>query len=240
MEIGPIPETAYRRLPPARNRDSRRRLPRPQRSQSGASDAATAASASDAKRADTDTVSGSTTDASVWHDVTVPAGTSLMLALDTGVGSDTSRVEEPVQAHLSHAVLIDGVTAIPENSIVTGVVTDATRAGKTKGRAHLAIRFDALVPHGQTERYPLTTGAIGRTAPSEKKKDAAKIAVPAAGGAIIGGLVGGKKGALIGTAVGGGGGTAVVLTDRGEEVRMAKGATVTLKLSEPLTLRARI
>ena len=66
-----------------------------------------------------------------------------------------------------------------------------------------------------------------------------KIGAPAAGGAIIGAIAGGKKGALIGTAVGGGAGTGVVLSTRGKEVGLAKGAAITLKLVEPLTVRIR-
>jgi hypothetical protein len=148
-------------------------------------------------------------------------------------------VEEPVQAHVAKAIVIDGVTVIPEDSGVKGVVTEATRAGKVEGRAQVAVRFDSVVPRGQDERYSIQSGVVRRIAPSEKKKDAAKIAVPAAGGAIIGGVVGGKKGAVIGGAVGGGAGTAVVLTDRGQEVRLEKGAAISVKLAEALTVRVR-
>jgi hypothetical protein len=171
--------------------------------------------------------------------VIIPAGTTLALAIDTAVGSDSSRAEEPVRAHLTQAVLVDGVTAVPPESAVTGIVTSAVPAGKVQGRAHLAVRFDTLVPLGDDNRYPLQAREVSRTAPSEKKKDAAKIAVPAVGGAVIGGIVGGKKGAVIGGAVGGGAGTAVVMTDRGQEVRLGRGAAITLKLTEPLTVRVR-
>ncbi len=155
------------------------------------------------------------------------------------MASDTSRSDEPVNAHVTRPVVVDGVTVVPLESVVSGVVTDATRAGKVKGRAHLALRFDTLVPVGQDERYLLHTKAIARTAPSEKKKDTAKIAIPAAGGAVVGAIVGGKKGAVIGGAVGGGAGTAVVLSDRGQEVHLAKGATISLTLTEPVTVRVR-
>ena len=63
--------------------------------------------------------------------------------------------------------------------------------------------------------------------------------MPAAGGAAIGALTGGKKGALIGAGVGGGAGTAVVLSTRGEEVGIGKGARYTLRLAQPVTLRVR-
>lgn len=178
--------------------------------------------------------------APAWREVVIPAGTTLTLALDTAVASDSSRVEQPVQAHLTQAVMVDGVTAVAQESAVSGVVTSAVRAGKVQGRAHLAIHFDTLAPQGDNSTYPLQTREISRTAASEKKKDAAKIAVPAAGGAVIGGIVGGKKGAVIGGAVGGGAGTAVVMTDRGDEVRLSKGAPLSVKLTEPLTVRVRI
>ncbi len=64
-----------------------------------------------------------------------------------------------------------------------------------------------------------------------------EIGAPAAGGAIIGALLGGKQGALVGTAVGGGAGTAVVLSTRGKEVHLAKGSALAVKLVEPITVR---
>jgi len=171
------------------------------------------------------------------REVTIPAGTRLPIVLDTPVGSDTSRVEEAVQAHLSTPVVVQGQTLLAEGSHVGGVVTDATRSGKVKGRAHLAVRFNTLTPRGDGERYSIQTSAVGRTAPGTKKRDAMEIGIPAAGGAIVGGLIGGKKGAVIGGAAAGGAGTAVVLNQRGKEVRLAKGAAITLRLVEPLTIR---
>ena len=174
------------------------------------------------------------------REVTLPAGTQLPIVLDTGVGSDTSHVEELVQAHLARPVLVHGVTALGAGSRVSGVVTDATRSAKVKGRAHVAVRFDALTPEGPGSdhaRYSIQTAAVGRTAPGTKKKDAVEIGAPAVGGAIIGALVGGKKGAAIGGAAGGGAGTAVVLSTRGKEVHLPKGARLTLRLSQPVTVR---
>jgi hypothetical protein len=177
--------------------------------------------------------------APAWREITVPAGTPLTVTLDTAVGSDISRVEEPVTAHLTHPVHLHGEIVIAEGSRVSGVVTDATRSGKVKGLAHIALRFESITPRGDDHRYAIRTSPVGRTAQSTKQKDALEIGAPAAGGAIIGALVGGKKGALVGTAVGGGAGTAAVLSTRGKEVRLPKGAALSLKLSEPVTIRVR-
>jgi len=171
------------------------------------------------------------------RELTLPAGTTLPLVLDTPVASDTSRAEQLVQAHLAGPVTVDGVTILPTGSPVSGVVTSAVRAGKVKGRAHVAVRFDTVTRRGDVERYNMTTSALARTAPATKKQDTLKVAAPAAGGAVVGALFGGKKGALIGTGVGAGAGTAVVMSTRGKEVRLAKGTLVNVRLERPLTIR---
>jgi len=170
------------------------------------------------------------------REVTLPAGTRLPIVLDTRVGSDISRIEEPVHAHLARPVKIGGTTLVPAGSRLSGIVTDARLAGKVHGRAHVAVRFDTLVPAGRDERYHIDTAAVGRTAPGTKKKDALEIGIPAAGGALIGGLLGGTKGALIGTAAGGGAGTAIVLSTRGREIHLPRGAALTLRLVKPMTM----
>lgn len=173
------------------------------------------------------------------REITIPAGTAIPITLDTSVGSDISSVEQAVSAHITRNVVVGGQTVLAAGSHVGGVVTDATRSGKVKGRAHVALRFNSVTAAHDNAKYRIASGSIARTAPATKKKDAMKIGAPAAGGAIIGAIAGGKKGAAIGTAVGGGAGTAVVMSTRGEEVRLPKGTALTLKLSEPLTVHVR-
>ena len=173
------------------------------------------------------------------REVTVPAGTPLPIILDTSVSSNTSRVEQPVRAHVSRDVRLDNEIVIPAGSEVYGNVTAVRRAGKVKGRSYIAMRLTSLVPRGSNERYSIDTGRIARTGRATKKKDAIKIGAPAAGGAAIGALIGGKKGALIGAGAGGGAGTAVVLSTRGEEVGIGRGAPLTLRLAAPMTVRVR-
>jgi len=169
-----------------------------------------------AARPSPDPAAENTTADSARH-VTIPAGTHLPIVLDTPVGSDISRIEQPVTAHLARAVIVRGEAVLPSGARVTGRVTDARRSGRVKGRAHVAIRFDSLAPRSGGEWYPIRASVVGRTAPTTRKNDALKIGAPAAGGALIGALVGGTKGALIGGAAGGGAGTAVVLSTRGKE-----------------------
>ena len=171
-------------------------------------------------------------------EITIPAGTMIPIVLETEVGSATSRVEEPVRAHVDKDVLVNGMAAIPDGSAVQGVVTAAERSGKVKGVAHIAMSFDSVAPGGG-DSYTIHAGAISRTAESTKGKDALEIGGGAVGGAIVGGLLGGKKGAAIGTAAGGAAGTGVVLSTRGKEVSLGAGAHLSLRLTEPLTVRVK-
>ena len=61
------------------------------------------------------------------RDVTVPAGTLLRVRLQNTVGSDTSRVEDPVRGQLVDPIVVDGQTVVPAGSAVTGLVTQARR-----------------------------------------------------------------------------------------------------------------
>jgi hypothetical protein len=168
--------------------------------------------------------------------VTVPAGTVLRLRLERGFGSDISRVEDPVSATLSSPITVDGRTVLREGSLASGYVSEATRPGKVKGRGRVAVRFTRIAPAGYDTRYNMQTRSWVAVAPATKKKDALTIGAPAAGGAVIGGIVGGKKGAGIGALAGGGAGTAVVLTTRGKDVRIGRGTTLAIRLMAPLTI----
>jgi hypothetical protein len=172
------------------------------------------------------------------REIVIPAGTVLRLRPLHSFGSDISRAEEPISARLVRAVYAHGREVLPAGSTAYGVVTEARRAGKVKGRARVGVRFTQIAPR-DGQRYAMRTRSWVAVAPGTKKKDALKIGIPAAGGAVIGGLVGGKKGAAIGAAAGGSGGTAVVLTTRGKEVRVGRAATLAVRLIEPLTVRIR-
>jgi len=169
------------------------------------------------------------------REVTLPAGTVLSLRLDSSVASNSSRVEDGVQAHLRRPVIARGVTVLPTNAPVSGFVTQAKESGRVKGRAVIAFRFTSVRAHG--EQYRVATSSVVRQAQGTKRRDAAEIALPAAGGAIIGALAGGGKGAAIGAAAGGGAGTGVVLATRGKEVRLGRGTLVSVRLTQPITVR---
>jgi hypothetical protein len=172
-----------------------------------------------------------------FREVTVPAGTVLRVTLATPVASDTSHVEDAVRATLRSPVTAEGIQALPVGTALLGHVTSAQRSAKVKGRASVGVRFNTIDLPGDGGRESIRTGTIVRVAPATKKKDAAKIGIGAGAGAVIGGIIGGGDGAAKGAAIGGGAGTGAVLATRGDEVRLAAGTPLAVKLTAPLTVR---
>jgi hypothetical protein len=174
-----------------------------------------------------------------YREVTLPAGTVLPVDLETSVGSDISRVEQPVQGRLRTAVTSNGVQVLPAGTAVSGHVTAAQRPGKVKGRGLIALRFTRIdTPGDGTTR--MSSAPISRMAEATKEQDALKIVAPAAAGAVIGRVAGGKGAAKKGAVIGGAAGTGYVLSTRGKEVRLGKGANLSVKLTAPLTFRVPI
>jgi len=174
----------------------------------------------------------------VYHDVTIPTGTALPLALTSSVASDTSTVEDVVSARLTHAITIDGRDVLPAGARLDGVVTDVDGSGRVKGRAMIAFRFTSL--RTGDEHYDVQAAPLTYVAPATKGEDATKIGIGAGAGAVIGGILGGKDGAAKGAVIGGGAGTGVVLATKGQEIRLAPGADVTSQLTAPVTVRIRV
>jgi hypothetical protein len=169
-----------------------------------------------------------------FRSVTIPAGTTLHVKLTNTVASNTSKVEDAVRGELARAIVIDDQTVVPAGSSVQGSVFQAAQSGRVKGRASLSIGFNRLRVGDET--HDIRSSRITQVARATKKKDAEKIGIGAAAGAVVGAIAGGKKGAAVGTAVGAGGGTGVVVATRGEEVVLPAGSTVTTKLQAPLTI----
>ena len=173
-----------------------------------------------------------------YREVTLPAGTTLRMELQSALASDSSNVEDAVRAALRQPVAIDGNAVLPAGTEVLGSVTSVKRAGRVKGRARIAYRFNTINYAG--ERYDIRTNTLSNQAAATKKKDALKIGIGAGAGAVIGALLGGGGGAVKGAAVGGAGGTGVVLATRGNEVRLGPGADVAARLTAPLTIRVKV
>ena len=166
--------------------------------------------------------------------ITIPEGATLPLVLETALSSETSRAGDVVVARLVEDVRVGKKVVVPSGAEVRGLVTAAVPSGRVKGLARLAFDFDTLVLEGR--EHSIGTRPVDIGAANSHKRDAAIIGIGAGAGAIVGGIVDGKKGAGIGGLIGGATGTGVVLNNRGKEVELGAGTRVTVRLTRQVRL----
>ncbi len=169
---------------------------------------------------------------------TLPAGAEVDVILMDGLSSETSQAGDTVRARVANDVMQDGVMVIPAGSIVSGTVTEVVPLKKIGGAAKLALSF------GRLEITAANVIAIEanllREGKSQTGKDAATIGGAAAGGAVLGKLLGkSSKDTLIGAVVGAAAGTAVAAKNKGEQVELPVGTQMSFQLNRPVEITVR-
>jgi hypothetical protein len=168
---------------------------------------------------------------------TLAAGTDLDVELLDGASSKTSQVGNAVRARVKNAIVVDGLTVIPEGAIIDGTVTEAVPLKKIGGAASLGLRFDTIELAGGAKTA--ISAGLHEQGKSESGKDAGTIAGATAGGALLGRLLSKHdktKGTLIGAVVGAAAGTGAAAATKGQEVELPAGTPLALHLEQPLTI----
>jgi hypothetical protein len=182
--------------------------------------------------------------------VTVPTGTALMVQLQTTLATFSNKVGDPFQGRVTQPVVLNGQTMIPVGATVEGRVTKVTEPRRISGKPTIGILPEAVVfPTG--ERYFLDATLVdtnigGGTDVNEEgqfkgsgheRRDQLEVGGGAAGGMLIGGLIGGGPGVVIGGAVGAGS-TTVHWLAKHRSATLPAGTELTLELNRPLSTTA--
>lgn len=178
----------------------------------------------------------------------VPAGTALMVKLETTLATFSNKAGDPFRASLTQAVVLDGKTVIPEGAIVEGRVTKVAEPRRISGKPTIGILAEALIlPTGERFFLDATlvdTNAGGGTDVNQEgefkgsghdRRDQIETGGGTAGGMLIGGLVGGPPGILIGGAIGGGS-TGVHWLSKHRSATLPAGTELTLEINRPLAM----
>ncbi len=179
----------------------------------------------------------------------VPAGTALMVRLDTTLATFSNRVGDPFQGHITQPVVVNGSTIIPAGAMIEGRVTKVSEPRRISGKPTIGILPEAVImPSG--ERYFLDatltdTNIPGSDVSSEgqfkgsghDRRDQLEVGGGTAGGMLIGGLVGGPVGVLVGGAVGAGSTTGHWLAKH-RSATLPAGTQLTLEVNRPIPVSA--
>jgi hypothetical protein len=183
--------------------------------------------------------------------ITVPAGTQVLLHLRSPIDTKTAKVGDGVYCQTSFPVTQNNVAVIPAGTYVKGKIAQVKRAGRIKGRAEILFNFTTMIfPNGYTidlpgalenapgSRNSTVTDKEGTVkADGQKGKDVGTVAKTGATGAVVGAVATGSgKGAGIGGLAGAAVGLGQVLFTRGQDVRIDQNTALEMVLERPLTV----
>jgi len=198
--------------------------------------------------------SRTTTSHAKAHEITIPAGTKVPIALRNAISTKGSHEGDPVYAQTTFPVVIDERIVIPPGTYMQGRIASIKPAGRLKGRAEVLMHFTTLIyPSGYTVVLPGSLedapsvdkarvkdkeGTI--TGDRDKGSKAATVAVPAAeGGALAGGLATGSRGgALAGAGIGAAVGVMGAMLTHNSEVKLMPGITFEVVLQRDVPVDA--
>jgi hypothetical protein len=176
----------------------------------------------------------------------VPAGTALMVKLETTLATFSNRPGDPFRGSLIQPVAINGNTIVPAGAIVEGRVTKISEPRRISGKPTIGILPETLIlPSG--ERLFLDAVLVDTNIGSgtdvdqegqfkgsgHDRRDQLETGGGTAAGMLIGGLAGGPVGVAVGGAIGAGS-TGVHWLAKHRSATMPAGTTLTLELKRPL------
>lgn len=179
----------------------------------------------------------------------VDRGTTFRVRMNGTISSRTARIGDRFTATVTEPVYSNtGVVVIPVGSTVIGRVDSVVTAKKGGDPGQISASFVSVrLPNGTTRAIngsltDLNTKSAksdneGSASGDDRKNDKLIfIGGGAAGGAILGGLIGGGKGAAVGAILGGLGGLAGERYTKGEEAEVRSGTEFGIYLNQPISM----
>ena len=170
---------------------------------------------------------------SVFADeVTIPAGTRLMIGLDEQLDTGENKDGDRFRGVLDASVSVDGQTVLSRGTQVYGRVREVEKAGRFRGKAEFVLDItDLLVDEALV---PVVTERL--TIDGEQAQTLQKVGVGAAAGVAVGAAVGGGGGAARGAVLGAVGGAAVQAFTGGRQIVLEAETLLEFRTSQPLSI----
>ncbi len=180
---------------------------------------------------------------------TVDAGTIIRARINSTINSKTAAVGNTFLSTVTEPVYSNGgVVVIPTGSIITGRVTNVKKAAKGGEPGQIDVSFVSVkLPNGRTrsingsltdlESGKTTTDNEGTASPGKmKNRKIIFIGGGAAGGAVLGAMVGGGKATAIGAVIGAGAGFLGEKLLKGNEAEVKSGTEFNVHLDQAIAL----
>jgi hypothetical protein len=174
-----------------------------------------------------------------------------MVKLETTLATFSNKAGDPFRGTLTQAVVLNGKMVIPAGTLVEGRVTKVAEPRRIAGKPTIGIMPEALIlPSGERFFLDATlvdTNIAGTDVNQEgefkglghDRRDQLETGGGAAGGMLIGGLIGGPPGIVIGGAVGATS-TGVHWLSKHRSATLPAGTELTLELNRPLAMNVSV
>ena len=170
--------------------------------------------------------------------ITVPAGTDLLVRMIDSVDSDKNNVGDRFRASLEQDFVVDGVVIATKWTDVYGRLSEAKEAGHFQGKSQLKLELTDILIHNRLQ--PIVTGDYEVSGSSRGADTAKKVGIGAVAGTVIGAIAGGGKGAAIGAGVGAGAGGAVQVITKGEQVHVPSETLLDFRIGQPFAVSTEV
>jgi hypothetical protein len=167
--------------------------------------------------------------------ITLPVGTWVTVRLNEPLSSDHNQTGDAFTGTLLEPIVANGLLIARRGETVTGVVTEAKKAGRVSGVSHLRLELTGI-QLADGRQIQVKTKLIDRRGNTSYGRDALAIGTTTGAGAAIGAGVNGGVGAGVGAAAGLVVSTIGVLLTRGRATVVSPETPLTFSTETPLTL----
>lgn len=169
----------------------------------------------------------------------VSSGTEIALTAGQRVCTNTNSVGDKLTARIANPVMGANGTVIPVGSTAIVTITSLNRSTKSGENIEIGLRVESISYAGKT--YPVTsetTYAQVDRVRTGNGNAGRKVATGAAIGAVLGQILGHKtKSTVIGAATGAAAGAVLANRDADYDGCVPEGGSITIRLTEPLTIQ---
>ena len=172
---------------------------------------------------------------------TIAAGTTINLASNQRVCTNTHKVGDTFTARVSEAVSGSNGATIPAGATATVRVTELKRSENANDNVVMGFAVSSVTYGGRTYNLDsdVTYAKVDKVRNQPKSKDAQKVIGGAAVGAILGQAIGkNTKGTVIGGAIGAAAGAGAAAATANYEGCVPEGGQITIKLNSGAQVRA--